>query len=518
MTHLNANGNGASAQNFKALIVGAGVTGLVAAHACHKAGLDYTVFEKWREAAPPVGASITVFPHTLRVLRQLGIADEVLKLSKPFTEGATSRGPDGKAILNFDLWGVFRENHGCEVLLIERRALLDVLYNTLPDKSKVLFNKDMTKTVESSDGVKVFFKDGSFEKGDIIIGADGVHSLVREAMWRHANASVANLITVEEKKDHRAAIKTTWVCLFGFGPGIPNQRNELSTTSFDGQRCFLVATQPDRTFFFVFWRPKETWTRYTRPRYTAEDAEKAAASVADMPVNENLVFGELWDKRYRAQLADIEEGVLSRWHYGRHVLVGDAAHKVTPNMALGGNLGMESVFVLVNRLRHALSELQKEGLSKALSTSQISTVFEQYQTQQHPRAKQIYEVSSAVSCGHAWATPWIKFSSLYIAPYVNQRALPDALGEIVRRGPVLDFLPIDNAWPGGRLQWENGAEDAKRATAAVAQANVSRPAVAVQNNPTAILPQSLKLAIGCLQAYFAYLFATAMGQGRSRPL
>lgn len=133
-----------------------------------------------------------------------------------------------------------------------------------------------------------------------------------------------------------AAIMTTWTCLFGFGPGEPNLRNELSVSSFSGSRCILLATQPRQTFFFVFWKPKKPWSRYTRPRYTEEDAEEAAKSVADLPINETMVFAELWNKRHRAQLADIEEGVLSRWHYGRHVLVGDAAHKV---------LGQFSVFL-----------------------------------------------------------------------------------------------------------------------------------------------------------------------------
>ena len=498
-------------KKFRALIIGSGVTGLVAAHTFHKAGIDYTVFEKWKEAAPAAGASISVFPHCLRVLKQLGIAEEVMKLSTPFTDGATNRGPDGKPIMNMDLWGYFRENHGTDVLLLERRALLQVLYDTLPDKSKVVFNKGITKTVEGVDGVEIFFADGTSEKGDIVVGADGVHSAVREAMWDHANATSPGLITVEEKK----AIMTNWTCLFGFAPGIPNQRNELSVTSFDGQRCFLVATQPDKTFFFVFWKPTKPWSRYSRPKYTAEDAEKAAESVAELPINENMVFAELWSKRHRATLADIEEGVLDRWHYGRHVLVGDAAHKVTPNMALGGNLGMESVFVLVNRLRQALNDSGNEGKINSLNTSQLRTIFEQYQMQQQPRAKAICDISGAVSSAQAWATPWLKFSSIYIAPYANPRGLPDAVGEIVRRGTVLDFLPLDEKWPGGRLEWENGVEDAQRANAAVAKKNESSPFAVVPKRPNLLLPQSLKLAVGSLQAYARYFWVMVTGHGTS---
>ncbi|KAH7304208.1 FAD binding domain protein [Stachybotrys elegans] len=487
-------------KKFRAIIIGSGVTGLIAAHTFHKAGINYDVYEKWQEAAPPLGASISVFPHCLRVLKQLGIAEEVLKLSTPFTDGASNRGPNGKLIMNVDLWGFFRENHGADVLLLERRALLDVLYQTLPDKAKVHFNKKVVRTTETRDSVEVFFADGTSEKGDIIVGADGVHSVVREAMWDYANSVSPGLITVEEKK----SIMTNWTCLFGYGPGIPNQRNELSVTSFDGQRCFLVATQPDKTFFFVFWKPVKPWSRYARPKYTAADAETAAASVAELPVNETMVFAELWKKRYRAQLADIEEGVLSRWHFSRHVLVGDAAHKVTPNMALGGNLGMESVFVLVNRLRQALVDSANEGKVNGLSTLQLKTVFEQYQAQQHPRAMAILNISSAVSNAQAWATPWIKFSSMYIAPHADPRAITNVLGEIVRRGSVLDFLPLDHDWIKGKLPWENGVEDAYRAAVSVAKSNDASPYAISPRPPTVLLPQSFKLAVGMLQAYMSY--------------
>lgn len=92
------------------------------------------------------------------------------------------------------------QSHGRDVLLLERRAFLELLYDTLPDKSKILFNKQVTEVVESKDGVEVFFADGTSEKGDVVVGSDGVHSAVRQAMWDHANAAEPGTITVQEKK------------------------------------------------------------------------------------------------------------------------------------------------------------------------------------------------------------------------------------------------------------------------------------------------------------------------------
>ncbi|PNY24071.1 FAD-dependent urate hydroxylase [Tolypocladium capitatum] len=432
---------------LRVIVVGAGITGLTAAHTLHKAGIDYVVVEKWADAAPPAGASTGLGPSTLRIFQQLGLLEHLERLADPYTDGLSSRDPKGKLIMNMDMWGRFRENHGRDLLMIERRALLETLYDTLPDKSRVHFNKKIEKIVENTDGVEISFADGTTERGDFVLGADGVHSVVRQAMWDHANTVEPGLITVDEK----LAMRATWTCLFGFGPGEPSLGNELGVSSFDGSRCILLSTQPKQSFFFAFWKVQKPWSRYTRPTYTEEDTEKAGKSIADLPINDTMVFGELWDKRYRAQLADIEEGILSRWHYGRHVLVGDAAHKVTPNLALGGNLGIESVTVLTNLLRKALVNRQGHG---KLTASELKNVFEEYQAQQFPRARATFEVSSAASRAHAWDSLWLKFSSIYITPRQNPMAFPDLLCEMMRGAPILDFVPVGK-WPEGRLKWVN---------------------------------------------------------------
>lgn len=67
----------------------------------------------------------------------------------------------------------------------------------------------------------------------------------------------------------------------------------------------------------------------TRPKYTDLDAEAAAALVADHPVSDSLVFGEIWKQRFRGHLIALEEGVFDHWTFGRIALAGDSAHKVS---------------------------------------------------------------------------------------------------------------------------------------------------------------------------------------------
>lgn len=246
-------------------------------------------------------------------------------------------------------------------------------------------------------------------------------------------------------------------------------KNELSVVYNKGH-SFLLGTQPKRCFYFVFQRVKEPWTRYNRPRYTQEDAEKMAADVADMPVSETMVFGELWRKRWRGALVDIEEGVLNRWFYGRTVLVGDTAHKVssatvhhlwirqitqsfsqiTPNMALGGNSGMESVVVLTNLLHRTLAS---NSPSKP-SPDALTQAFQAYQDQRLPRMRHIMEFSRLITRTQAWDNWFLKMVSIWVLPYLPQRKLANDLGEIIRKAPMLDFVPLGD-WDEGLMEWED---------------------------------------------------------------
>ena len=83
---------------------------------------------------------------------------------------------------------------------MERRIFLQVLYDGLPDKSRILMNKSVKSVREDEDGVEVFCHDGTSERGDLVIGCDGVHSKVRQIMWENAAKLEPSLITAGEKK------------------------------------------------------------------------------------------------------------------------------------------------------------------------------------------------------------------------------------------------------------------------------------------------------------------------------
>jgi 2-polyprenyl-6-methoxyphenol hydroxylase-like FAD-dependent oxidoreductase len=92
------------------------------------------------------------------------------------------------------------ESFGEDILLLERREFLRLLYENLPNKSAIRFNQKVLSVEDDHEGVTVHLGNGEKLHADMVIGCDGVHSAVREAMWRNANASIPGYISAREKK------------------------------------------------------------------------------------------------------------------------------------------------------------------------------------------------------------------------------------------------------------------------------------------------------------------------------
>ena len=90
-------------------------------------------------------------------------------------------------------------SHGHNILLLERRVFLQILYDSLPDKTCIRTGRPVREVKQSVSGVEVKLEDGTIVTGDMVLGCDGVHSLVRTAMWDHASITAAGLITAKEK-------------------------------------------------------------------------------------------------------------------------------------------------------------------------------------------------------------------------------------------------------------------------------------------------------------------------------
>lgn len=161
----------------KALIVGGGIGGLAAAVALSQRGWDVEVFERAPRFAE-VGAGLSLWPNAVTALTDLGVADRVVAQAVPHRQGGI-RDASGRWLMRTD-GAALRTRFGA-VLMIHRADLLDLLREALPDD--VVLHPGVT--VHRADGSGVIHHSRGSASGDVLIGADGIRSVVRDSLWGH---------------------------------------------------------------------------------------------------------------------------------------------------------------------------------------------------------------------------------------------------------------------------------------------------------------------------------------------
>jgi 2-polyprenyl-6-methoxyphenol hydroxylase-like FAD-dependent oxidoreductase len=336
-------------------------------------------------------------------------------------------------------------------MLFERMQFVQLLYDMLPDnKARILTGKAIQSLEQDNSGVTVTCSDGSTFTADLLVGADGVHSRARQLIF-------PGLSNSGDKKDSKnqhipGPFQSTYKCIFGLSttpPLLPaNQMIEIHNRGISWQ----LLSMAERTAWFLFIRKDEP--SHTSHRYTEADAEEIAGMYASYPVWKDgaVTFGDLWRARLRAKLVDLEEGILETWYAGRVVLLGDAAHKMTPNLAMGCNNAMESAVVLTNVL-HALDESSQAAGSKPIETGELEEVFAEYQRQRYQRASSCVSTSRMYTRFAAWNNWLYEIFGTYVAPLLGARLMVDyGFAPMPRGGRVLDFVRENNRKE-GKVKW-----------------------------------------------------------------
>ncbi|GKT46809.1 FAD-dependent monooxygenase andE [Colletotrichum spaethianum] len=333
-----------ASKDFKVIIAGGGIAGLMLANLLEKFGIDYVILEAYHEMAPQVGASIGILPNGSRVLDQLGLYDEIRKLidSPPFTTSLC----DSKGIAISQYHGIgdqMRGRHGYDVIFVDRQMILDVLWRNLKSKDRILVSKKVTRVSLESSGVRVETNDGESYSGDILVGADGIHSKVRSEMWRLADKLEPGYIPASEHTGMRTmfelyevprltpqseCLPTVYKCIFGISL-VENWQARTTQTNFGKQFSYLVISGPkSRVYWFLFVNMGKTHYGPDLPRFTKEDEAVLVKEHQNDRITGGFTFRDLYSAKISSVLTPLPEYVFEKWHFNRIITIGDAAHKV----------------------------------------------------------------------------------------------------------------------------------------------------------------------------------------------
>ena len=306
---------------MRILIVGGGIGGLTAALALRLEGFEPEVFEQ-APALLEVGAAIAVWPNAMRVLQQLGVG-ETVRAKGGLLEDARWLDHGGKLYKQFAL-----PDGDATGIALHRADLQGALLRALPPES-VHLGKTFERFEPAGEEVRVKFAGGETKVCDLLIAADGLHSLAR-AQLLGDGAPVYRGYTVWRgiaRLEHTALAPRTASEIYG-----------------RGQRFGIGPVGMGRTGW---------WATANEPESAAEAPSEHQKKLLGLfgawcsPVTELI---EATPSETILRNSTYDRPPAARWGEGRATLLGDAAHPMTPNFGQGGCMAIEDAAVLARSL------------------------------------------------------------------------------------------------------------------------------------------------------------------------
>ena len=309
------------------VIIGGGIGGHALAIALKQRSIDCTLFE--RAAAPrEIGAGLTLWPNALRFLEDWGLATTVIARGSEILR-AEIRDARGRVLASTTNTSL-RERAGQPVVGIHRATLLGVMNQAL-DPEQARWGMTCETVEQNGEGVAAGFADGSETRGDLLIGADGLRSVVRTAILGDEPPRYA------DETSWRGVASTDVV-----GLTIPDG---LAIECWgQGTRFGCLRIHDDQ----IYW-----YATHMEPAGGAESAAEARATVLELfrdyasPVPDLIAA----TPDFAIVRTDLHDRPPRRpWVVGRIGLLGDAAHPTTPNLGQGACLAIEDAGVLAECL------------------------------------------------------------------------------------------------------------------------------------------------------------------------
>ncbi|MEB6624220.1 FAD-dependent urate hydroxylase HpxO [Acinetobacter pittii] len=334
------------------VIIGAGMGGLTTGIALKKFGHQVHIFEQ-TEKILPVGAAISLWSNGVKCLNYLGLTDKIAKLGGQMDDLAYVDGLTGDVMTQFSLLPLIEEV-GQRPYPVARADLQNMLMDEF-GRDQIYLGKKMVSLEDKADYVEVHFADGSSTQADLLIGADGTHSLTRTYV-------------LGQQVQRRYAGYVNWNGLVEISEDLAPAQ-QWTTYVGEGKRASLMPVA-DGKFYFFLDVPLPAGLDNNRDEY--KKLLKQYFVDWCQPVQQ-LIERLDPQKTNRVEIHDIEP--FTQFYKGRVVILGDAAHSTTPDIGQGGCQAMEDAIYLARSL-----QINTLGLEDALR---------RYQNKRNERANEL---------------------------------------------------------------------------------------------------------------------------------
>ena len=360
--------------SLRVCIVGGGIGGLTLAGLLQADGHAVTVLER-TPAWAPVGAGIVLAPNAMRVASALGIRDR-LQARGFLPDGTGITDASGASLSRID--SAEAEDRFGGLVALHRAILHEELLGCVDDSS-IRLGTSVTEVVTDGDQALVVDTDGQRERYDVVVGADGIRSAVRDLAFGPNPPTYSGYTCwrfVVEHEQHIRAVTEMW------GRG---RRFGIVPIESGRAYCFATSNEPAR-------QEDPDGERITRfQRRFAGFGGHAPAMLAALTDDAQLLRG------------DIEEVVQDGWSRGRVALIGDAAHALTPNMGQGAGMAMEDALVL----------------SRCLASEDVNVALRGYESLRRARVEWVRSRSRQIGRVGQWSNPiacWVRGALMKMVP------------------------------------------------------------------------------------------------------
>jgi 6-hydroxynicotinate 3-monooxygenase len=348
-------------RNKKIAVIGAGLGGLTAGILLQKAGFQVEVHEQ----APSflrIGAGLHLSANAMYVMRATGIEDRLMSVSSEPSSFWSRDWQSGESLFDLPLGEEGTAKYGAPYINVHRGDLHEILADALAPGT-IKFGRRLTKIVEDGETSRLEFADGTSAEAHVVIGADGLNSVVRTHMYGPEEPLYTGRIA------HRAVFSADFLggehiadCTKWWGEG-KHILAYYTTTRKD--ELYIVSSIPQETWdlpgSFVPCERDEFVAHFDDAHPELKRVVEAVRDVTTWPMSERRVYPEVW-------------------HSNGIVLLGDACHAMRPYMAAGAASAMEDAAVLARALD---------------SIDDIGAAFRTYEANRVPRVKKVLEISAA---------------------------------------------------------------------------------------------------------------------------